>query len=66
MLAPEVESLMLTVCAEAKVPAAGVKVGVATVAAMVYAADTTGLGVKPPPVAMAWIVSAVLTVIGPA
>ena len=43
MIEPEVESLMVTVCAELYVPAAGLKVGVAAAPLMVYAAEPTAL-----------------------
>jgi hypothetical protein len=41
--APAVVVLMVTVCAEVYVPAAGVKDGFATVPVIVYAADMTAL-----------------------
>jgi hypothetical protein len=66
MVAPEVASLMVTVCALVKLPAAGENVGVAAVAPellMVYVALATALLVSPEATAMASMVSVEETVI---
>src|SRR5579871_5938725 len=58
---------MVTVCAELYGPAAGLKVGVATVegpALMVYVAEAIALSVMPPAYAMALMVVVLATVIG--
>jgi len=64
MVAPEVVSLMVTVCALVYVAPAGEKVGVAAVVLMVYAEVPVELE-TPETTAMAFSVSVALTVIGP-
>ena len=64
MVAPVVESEIVTVCAEVKVPAAGETVGVAAAGALiVYVAVATALFVYPLAAAMALMVSVEDTVI---
>ena len=65
MVAPEVASVMVTVCAEVKVPPLGVITGVAAMGSlMVYAAVATALGLSPGERAIALMVSDLETVMG--
>jgi len=65
MVAPEVASLIVTVCAMVYVPPKGVKVGVGREGAIVYADVAAALLVYPAFTAIAVSVSVALTVIAP-
>ena len=65
MVAPAVESLIVTDCADEYVPAATENVGVAVVAVIVMSSLTNALCAKPVSVAIATIFTEVLTVKGP-